>query len=439
MHLKHSTKFIDRKTFYQFLSGIILIASNQLVSAEYLTLPEAEQIALTEEPGLLSQNWQLRSLLDQSVADGQLMDPKLQLGLANIPTDSFDLNQEAMTQIKISYLQQFPSGDTLALKQQKTQQQSELIHAKMAERNLMILRDVRLTYLEIYYWEQARKTILKNKQLFIQLVDIVQSLFSVGRNDQQDLIRAQLELSRLDDRLTSIQQNITTYRAGLSRWLGTANSLKSFPQISPVLPAIKLKGDKDQLSEYLLLHPKVRQIDRQISINRHDIQLVKESFNPDWGLNVSYAYRDSDNNGNDRADFISAAVTFDLPLFTARRQDKKLLAREHQYQSLKNTRLELIRQLLADLQQELSRSSSLKQRQQLYQQKILPQTTQQAQASLLAYQSDRGSFADVMRAYMDDLNAKLAVKRISTDQLKAQAKILYLVPEFRQEISTKFN
>ena len=437
MQCMHPRRKINKQLSGTILSFSLLFTATHL-TADNLTLQQAEQIALTSEPGLISQNWQVRSEMEKAVADGQLMDPKIQIGLVNLPTDSFDFGQEAMTQLKVSYLQQFPAGNTLDLKQQKTNLKSELTQSKMANRNLTILKDVRLAYLEIYYWEQARQTILKNKQLFAQLVDTVQSLFSVGRNNQQDLIRAQLGLSRLDDRLLKIEQKIMIQRSKLSRWLGIQNSLQTLASVLPELPPVKLLDNFDSLSEHFQVHPKIQQIDKQIKINRKDIQLVNESLKPGWGLNVSYGFRDDDPMGRDRADFVSAAVTFDLPLFSANRQDRKRLSKEHEYQSLKSKRSALLRQLIAELQQEIANESSLLKRQELYSKLMLPQAKQQTEASLLAYQSDRGNFSDVMRAYMDDLNANLDSKRIAIDRRKAQAKILYFIPAFRQEIQTEF-
>ena len=54
-------------------------------------------------------------MMEKSVAEGELMDPKLQIGLLNLPTDTFDFDQEPMTQFKVSYIQQFPSGDSRRL------------------------------------------------------------------------------------------------------------------------------------------------------------------------------------------------------------------------------------------------------------------------------------------------------------------------------------
>ncbi len=397
-----------------------------------LTLKEAERIALTDEPGIISRQWQAKALSEQSVADGQLMDPKLQLVVSNLPADTFDFDQENMTQFKVGILQQFPAGNTLDLKQQKTLKQSELFDSKISERKISIIKDVRLTYLEVYYWEQAYKTIRQNKRFFSQLVEIVQSMFSVGRNNQQDLIRAQLELSRLDDRLTKITQKIKTQRSKLSRWIGSQNSYNTLAKKLPDIftPDLTSLND-DDLTQLFMAHPKIQEIDKQLEISRKDIDLAKENFKPGWGLNVSYGYRDNKPDGPNRkrSDFISAGVTIDLPLFTANRQDKRLLSKEHKYQALKDKRNEQLRQMVSALQQEIANEEQLEKRHQLYYKLLLPQAKRQTRASLMAYQSDRGDFADVMRAYIDDLNANLDERRIAVDHLQTRARILYFISD----------
>lgn len=425
------------------ISSFVTAKAIETSSASVLTLEQAEQIALTDEPGIVSQLWQSQSLSQQAIADGQLMDPKLQLGVANLAADNFEFDQENMTQFKVGILQQFPSGNSLNIKQQKTQKQSELILSKISARKLSIIKEVRVTYLEILYWQEARKTIKKNKYFFSQLVATVQSMFSVGKNNQQDLIRAQLELNRLDDRMSKITQKINSQRSKLSRWIGSNNSNKAFTSSLPELLIPKnsqllLVSDSssatiDDLSQLFFTHPIIQEIDTQLQISQKEIQLVKESYKPGWGLNVSYGYRDNNPNGMKRSDFVSAGVTIDLPLFTANRQDKKLLAKEHQYQALKDKRIELLRQLVTELQQEIVNEEQLEKRHQLYNRLLLPQAKQQTQAALLAYQSDRGDFSDVMRAYIDALNAHLDERRIAVDHLQTNARILYFVSSFEQQ------
>jgi len=419
-----------RQIIYLIFTGVFSMASSQVFAEPVLTLEQAEQMALLDEPGIISQQWQMKSLSARSIADGQLKDPKLQVGLNNMPTDTFEFDQENMTQFKVGIVQQFPAGDSLNIRQQKTEKQSELLLSKISERKLSIIKEVRLTYFEIFYWEKAKKTIKQNKRFFSQLVEIVQSMFSVGRNNQQDLIRAQLELSRLDDRIVKITQKVNTQRSKLSRWIGMQNSTQSLTSQLPVLAIPDISDDFETLSQLFYTHPKILEIDKQLEISRKDIELVKESYKPGWALNVGYGYRDNAPNGSKRSDFLSAGVSIDLPLFTANRQDKKLLSKEHAYQSLKDKRVAMLRQLVAQLQQEVASEEQLKNRHQLYRKLLLPQASQQTQAALLAYQSDRGDFADVMRAYIDDLNVKLDERRIAVDHLQSKAKILYFTSSF---------
>ncbi|WP_198264604.1 TolC family protein [sulfur-oxidizing endosymbiont of Gigantopelta aegis] len=428
--------FHSKKQLLALIIGFNLIgASNMALAAPILTLQAAETMALEDEPEIISQQWQMESLSAQSIADGQLNDPKMQVALANMPTDTFDFDQENMTQLKVGIIQQFPSGDTLSIKQAKTQKQSELFLSKIADRKLSIIKEVRLTYFEIYYWEEAKKTIVQNQRFFSQLVEIVQSMFSVGRNNQQDLIRAQLELSRLDDRIVKITQKINMQRSKLSRWVRDQNSTHALSSQLPELSIPEISDEFETLSQLFYSHPKIQEIDKQIDISREDIALAKEAFKPGWALNVGYAYRDNkpkEFGGGSRSDFVSAGVTFDLPMFTANRQDKKLLSKEHKLQALKDKRVSMLRQLVASLQQQQAVEEQLQNRHQLYINLLMPQAKQQTQASLLAYQSDRGDFADVMRAYIDDLNVKLDERRIAVDHLQSKAKILYFTSSFEQ-------
>jgi len=409
-------------------------ADNITSSTPVLTIEKVERLALENEPGITSQDWQVRSLSENAIAESQLPDPKIQLGLINVPTDTYDFDQENMTQIKLGVSQQFPAGNTLDVKQKKIEKQALSIHERKEQRKLTILKTVRLTYLEIYYLEQAKLTILENKKLFTQLTDIVKSLYSVGKNNQQDLIRSQLEISRLDDRIVRIDKKIKAQRYGLARWIGIENSQLRLANKLPEWKNTELNEsiyeDEETLVKQLLKHPIIKEMDYRMQETRQDISLVKESYKPGWGLNVSYSYREDRPDGVERSDLITVGSSIDLPVFSAKRQDKKLLSKEYKYQSLKDERVELLRNLMSTLQQEYSNRNQIIKRNQLYQTLLLPQAKQQAEAALLAYQSDRGDFADVMRAHIDNLNALLDNMRITIDLLKTKSNILYLTSSF---------
>jgi hypothetical protein len=57
----------------------------------------------------------------------------------------------------------------------------------------------------------------------------------------------------------------------------------------------------------------------------------------------------------------------------------------------------------------------------LYESRILDLSKEQAQAALLAYQSEAGDFADVMRGYIDDLNTRLDYIRLQIERAQSYA------------------
>ncbi len=393
-----------------------------------LSLKEAESMALNNEPGIQSLDAKTQSLMQRSIADGQLMDPKVQIGLLNVPTDTFDFNQEAMTQFKVSYIQQFPSGNTRQIKSEKSLKQSELYQHGIQERKRSILKQVRLSYLEALYWDQARTTVLKNQQLLKQLSEIVESQFSLGRNLQLDVLTVQLQQSKLEDRLTQIEQKIHQQRFNLSEWIGEAASGLPLQEKIPLL----LNNDwvsrsPEEYASLLSAHPKVLEINTQLDLTRKDIELIRESEKPGWNLNVSYAYRDDAPNGNERADFVSAVVTLDIPLFTENRQDKLRQSQQFQINANQDQRDALLRKMLAELSQLRVNETLIEQRKNRYQSALIPQSKQRAEAAMQNYQSGNGSFSSVMQAYMDALNTELDAHRLNIDQLKNQASVLYLV------------
>ncbi len=101
------------------VTGLLLghiVAAQQLIP---LTLSEAEELALYDEPGQNSLRVLAAALRDESVAGGQLPDPTMRVGIANFPIQSGGFTTEGMTQALLGVRQVFPGGDTRELTTQK--------------------------------------------------------------------------------------------------------------------------------------------------------------------------------------------------------------------------------------------------------------------------------------------------------------------------------
>lgn len=390
-------------------------------------LGQAEKLALENDPLLKAMSAQQDAFQSQAVADNTLPDPKMKVGFVNFPTDTFDRTQEPMTQILVGVSQVIPRGDTLALKSRRAYKSGEATAAKRDNRARMLQQEVRTVYLELAYWQQAEEQVQHSKALFRKLVDITQSQYSSGMQRQQEVIRAELELDMLEDRLDEIRNKQQVQRAQLSKLLYVPEQNLRAKTTLPPLPAVSVPAD--QLAS-LKSHPLIRQQDAEVANGQYDIELARQEYKPDWMFELAYGFRDGTNpGGGERADFLSAVVTFDVPLFTGDRQDQKVAANRYRYQAAMESREDELRKLQSQLQETLATWGNLQERINRFQNSIVPQARENAKASLHAYQNRGGDFTALMRARITELETELKYSRLQADYLKTQAKLLYLLGE----------
>jgi outer membrane protein TolC len=128
---------------------------------------------------------------------------------------------------------------------------------------------------------------------------------------------------------------------------------------------------------------------------------------------------------DDRADFFSVGVAFDLPLFTSKRQDQQVQSAIASAEALRTEKWLALRNMIAAFETQRSKLLRLNQRQGLYQSRLLQEMQEQADASLTAYTTDDGDFSEVMRARIDELNARIDALDIEVDRLKTISQLNY--------------
>jgi len=420
-------------------------------SDKILDLKLAVQTAQSNDPWLVGNRHKEEALLSRSIAAGSLPDPKISLNLINIAADSFNFSQEAMTNAKIGVSQAFPAGDTLDIRKKQLEIKGSQMPFQRENRRGKIVVTVGQLWLNEYNARESIAIIKKNIPLFQQLVDIAAASYStaLGKTRQQDLVRAQLELTRLEDRLTILHQRQEMFQERLSEWLNgyfldkysgdasqTGHPQMANFEIARKLPDIKLLNaplylspaptGQEILFEKLSSHPAVKNLEQKIRASEAGIDLAQQKYKPAWGVNAGYGYRASDRFGIDRSDFFSVGVTFSVPLFTANRQDKEVSSAKSMASAVRTEKWQLLRKLMASFETAKAQLLRLNDRQKLYRDKLLPQMSEQAEASLTAYTNDDGDFAEVMRSRIAEMNAEIDALNIDVGRQKAILQLNYL-------------
>ena len=130
--------------------------------------------------------------------------------------------------------------------------------------------------------------------------------------------------------------------------------------------------------------------------------------------------------GVSRADLFSVGLSFDLPIFTQNRQDKEVQSAISETEAIKTEKLLLLREFLGAYSSAKGRLQHLKDQQQLYKSKLLPQIHDQAEASLTAYTNDDGDFAEVVRSRIAVLNTEIDELALNVEEQKLNLELNYL-------------
>jgi len=418
------------------------------IQAGEISLDTAIEQAQRNDPWLVENQFVQDALESKSVAAGTLPDPTVSLGLLNLDTDSFDFNQDPMTQLKIGISQSFPRGDTLRLRTQKllllSGQNPHLRSNRKAQLSVMVTG----LWLDVFNAEESIRLIEKDRELFEQLVDISEASYSsaYGNTQQQDVIRAQLELTRLDDRLAKLRQQQEVAQKQLIQWISgqfmehyandnitsitsiTNSNGRQLPQqvlLQPELMHIEDATLPDILTSYFIQHPSIAALESRIKASDTEIELTRQKYKSQWGVNAGYGYRGDNQLGDNRADLLSVGVNFDLPLFTENRQDKQMQAAVSEAEAVKTQKWLLLRKMISAFEAAKVQLQRLDQRHQLYQQQLLPQIHEQAEAALTAYTNDEGDFSEVVRARIDVLDAEIDKLGIEVEQQKTISQLNY--------------
>src|SRR5690554_8021959 len=280
-----------------------------------------------------------------------LPDPTVSLGLGNININNSDAMGKGVNNYNVGISQMFSRGNSLSLQREQLNTLSQMQPLVREDRNASTAVTVSHLWLEILRSQQTIRLIEQDRSLFEHLVDIVQSSYATasGRTRQQDLVRAQLELTRLEDRLTMLRQNQENQLALLAEWLGdysdlsidTAESLPLSLGSLSIGSFAKNDGKENRdLIEALIAHPKVTRIDRKRKAGELGVRLAKQSYKPQWGVNANYMASTKD---DDQPDVMSVGISFDLPLFTGKKQDKQVQAAIADNEAVKTERESALR------------------------------------------------------------------------------------------------
>jgi len=398
-----------------------------------LSLNDALLAVRESNLSLISFDYDAQADHAEAESENYFPDPTLFVAAQNLPTDTFKFDQEPMTQLRFGIRQVIPAGDTLQIKYDTLQMQSEMKYTMQDRRWLRLKRAAELAWFEAWYWQKALEILEQDVVFLKQILDITRSLYELGVRDQSDLLGAELEMVQLEEKRIDAKQNFVAFR----------NKLNTLAQqkITPWLISKSFNKFKfeevpvDALHAKLEMHPDIMHKLHSIHISTQKIKLAEQSYVPRWSLEASYGLRSGENaDKSDRPDFFSAGVNVQIPLFSASSQDSKVRSERKRQQSAQSAKTDALERMVfeyIDIQQKYLVSLD---QSKLYEFKLLPTLAQQKASILTAYQSGSLDFNRTLRVYLKEQNSRLKYQRILVSQQKMLSELQYWLPNSASSI-----
>lgn len=351
---------------------------------------------------------------------GALEDPRIQYEAVNVPVGDFNFSSTPMSGNQIRLAQRFPFPGVLGNRKKAARAGADAAISWLDDRQRMVAAAVEHVFAQLGFAQRALEITDRNIDLIRHLTRIAKTKYEVGKGLQQDVLRAQVELSRLLDERLSRERDVTQAEARLNALLdrspGSRLSRTADLREEAALPALApLLDNLEKTSPSLrALSAKIEEAERLKKAAR------REGF-PDFDLGLGYRFRQASlGDPVDGDDFVGASITLRLPINRGKWREivaeKSAMVRRAKaaYRAKRAALHARVRSSFAELERADGQVV-------LLETGLVPQARQSLESSRIGYEVDKVDFLSLVDSQIRLLDAELKLNRAVADRRMAFA------------------
>lgn len=405
--------------FAQSTANAPLTASN---SHNVTLLPSLIAEALENNPEIKAAQ-QEREAAQQRIAPAEALDdPQVEVGVLYMPIAASPFRSEDMTMKMIGLSQNLPFPGKRGLRKDVASKNAEAVEHGYQETINRVVRDLKTAYFDLGLTIEMTKLVEKNKLILEGFLHLAEDHYRVGLGSQADALKAQTQVSRMQDELLRLARERPVIEAELIRTLGR------HPNVTAVIPAplhiheelLNLEALRETA---LAQRPQLLALQSLVARSDKVLDLAHKDYYPDFTPRLMYGQRESRLDGTGRADEVSFTVTINLPVW----RKNKLEPRVAEALALRNQAMNLHQaqsnEIAAKLRQQVATTEQNFKSTRLYQTTILPQARLTVESALAAYRVNRVDFLTLLDNQMTVFNYEISLVTTMANYNKALAEI----------------
>lgn len=324
--------------------------------------------------------------------------------------------------------QMFPWFGKLELRADMAAQAAMAEHQRYEAEKLRLFYRVRHVYSEYAYWSRAVRITRKNRDLVKHFEEVARTRYKVATGGHPDVIRAQVELGKLEDRLRSLRD---LEGAIVARLNAVLNRPAEAPLPEPKALSHESLGVEDSLVVEWLRErsPELKALAYETARQERGVELAHKAFFPDVTVGASVIdTRDARMAGTPGSgkDPVVAMVSVNLPIWHDKLRAGVREARARQLAAAK-TREETENQLEARARMILYQLRDAERKIDLYREALVPKAEQAVRTSEAGFRAGDVGFLDLVDAQRILLDFQLSLERAVADHAQRMAELEMLV------------
>ncbi len=411
-----------------YVVALILIGGFNLpAQTESTTLDSLVQHAISVSPKIKMLKAKMKVSEDKIPQVSNLPDPMLTLGLANLPVNSFSFTQEPMTGKIVGLSQAIPFPGKLSSMGKVSGKQAEIVKQEIDDAVNEVTKNVTENYEDLRFHRKAISIMKESKNLLQEIAKVVRTKYSVSTASQQNLIKIELEITNVSDKIEELKGKESSKLAMLNAILlqdsETPIETGSFPKLTyQNLTVAKLDSIAEANRPYLMGVKLAKQKAMLME------QTAKYDYYPNFNLMLQYSQRDEiAKTHTPLTDFFTVMVGISLPLNYGGKVTSKVeesVAMQEMYNQQYNAAMQMLN---SNFGSSISTLKTLKERIKLIEQGLLPQANQTLNSSLANYQVGKIDFLNVIDAQNKLYQIETNLYKLKTNYLKEITKLEFLI------------
>jgi len=311
--------------------------------------------------------------------------------------------------------QDLPYPGKRPLRARVAQHEADSMEAQTDSVRRTVVGNLKAAYFQLAYIQQTLGVLLKSEQLLNQVEQAAEARYRVGQGNQQDVLKAQLQHTKILQEIAHHHQEEGLLEAQIKQFLG--RSQDSADIVTETLTARVLPySAADLLQKARGQNPDLRSKQASIEEQTTQVELAHKNFRPD--LNVGYMYQHT---GSQARDYYMA--TFGIRLPNRGRQKAELAEAEQKQEQARRELDSESQRVLSEVQQQYVKAKTSEERLKIYKEGLVPQSEATFRSALAAYQSNRQDFESLLSAFLDVLNLDLEYRSELVDHESSLAEL----------------